>query len=428
MVKSKNPGDEDAYVDPLPEEAIDPLTVDPIGSATSAIDIVPEPVAATSANSAFTALLRADAKKGSTGPIRTTGVSVNTDSIDELDENADIDPEDRIGAPVPVATEPEMEYRVRATQVSYHPESSDQLTADRLLHPSKLDLSEPTGAWNRFVWAATFHRVNRGDSRPVREYKAMSAKIAKRLEAEAKFVPVLTRKGGVGKTTVTTLLGMALADAREDRVIAIDANPDRGTLAERVERQTEATVRDVVGDAHKITGYTGFSAYVSRDTTRLDVLASDTDPNLSEAFNDRDYEAVANLAAQNYSIVLTDCGTGIVHAVMRPVLGRAATAVIVTGSSVDEIKLASETLTWLERNGYEELVRNAVVAVNLATQGAHLVKLEELEAHFSSRVRALVRIPYDPTLAAGSIVRWNKLAPATRAAARDLALAVVDGL
>ena len=47
------------------------------------------------------------------------------------------------------------------------------------------------------------------------------------------LVAIASQKGGVGKTTVTTLLGMALADAREDRVIAIDANPDRGTLAER---------------------------------------------------------------------------------------------------------------------------------------------------------------------------------------------------
>ena len=46
-------------------------------------------------------------------------------------------------------------------------------------------------------------------------------------------MPVLSRKGGVGKTTVTTLLGMVLAELREDRVIAMDANPDRGTLSDR---------------------------------------------------------------------------------------------------------------------------------------------------------------------------------------------------
>ena len=80
-------------------------------------------------------------------------------------------------------------------------------------------------------------------------------------------------------------MGMAFADAREDRIVAIDANPDRGTLAERINKQTRVTVRDVVHRAASITGFTDFSTLVSRDETRLDVLASDTDPLLSEAFD-----------------------------------------------------------------------------------------------------------------------------------------------
>lgn len=308
------------------------------------------------------------------------------------------------------------------------PETSDSLTADRLIEQTRSTRPAPRGGLNRAVYEATLHLVNLGDSAKVREQDALSARIRKRFEGGARFVPVLTRKGGVGKTTVTTLLGMALADARDDRIVAIDANPDRGTLAERVDRQTRETVRDVVSKAPTISGYTDFSRFVSRDETRLDILASDTDPTLSEAFDDTDYEIVAGLAARYYSIVLTDCGTGIVHSVMRATLQRADSVVIVSGGSVDEARLASETLTWLEANGYEALVRNAVVAINLATQGTHLVKVDEIEAHFQSRVREIVRIPYDPQLAAGSVVRWNQLRSVTRQAARELAALVVEGL
>jgi MinD-like ATPase involved in chromosome partitioning or flagellar assembly len=256
----------------------------------------------------------------------------------------------------------------------------------------------------------------------------LSERIRKEFEGGARFVPVLTRKGGVGKTTITTLLGMALADARDDRVIAIDANPDRGTLAERVAKQTRHTVRDVVRKAPAIGGFTDFSALVSRDETRLDVLASDTDPMLSEAFDEDDYNVVADLTARYYSLVLTDCGTGIVHSVMRATLQRADSIVIVSGGSVDEARLASETLTWLEANGYKDLVRNAVVALNTATQGTNLVKLEEIESHFRSRVREIVRIPYDAQLAAGSVVSWQDLKPITKLASRTLAALVVEGL
>ncbi len=308
------------------------------------------------------------------------------------------------------------------------PEPSESLTADRLIDLSRATRPAPHGGFNRLVYEASLHLINLGDSAKARAYKAQTTRIQKRFDGGARFVPILTRKGGVGKTTITTLLGMALADAREDRIIAIDANPDRGTLAERVDRQTRETVRDVVTKAPSIGGYTDFSSYVSRDETRLDILASDTDPTLSEAFDDNDYNVVAALAARYYSLVLTDCGTGIVHAVMRATLQRADAVVIVSGGSVDEARLASETLTWLDANGYGELVRNAVVAINLATQGTHLVKVDEIEAHFASRVREIVRIPYDPQLAAGSVVHWDDLRPITRHAARELAAIVVEGL
>jgi MinD-like ATPase involved in chromosome partitioning or flagellar assembly len=311
---------------------------------------------------------------------------------------------------------------------STQPEPAAMLTADRLLEVNRKTRPAPEGGWNRLLYTLTFHILNLGDSAKVRAYKELDRRIQKQFEGGTRFVPILTRKGGVGKTTVTTLLGMALASAREDRIIAVDANPDRGTLSERVNKQTRATVRDVVHKASSIGGFTDFSALVSRDETRLDILASDTDPLLSEAFDENDYNVVADLAARFYSIVLTDCGTGIVHSVMRATLQRADSVVIVSGGSVDEARLASETLTWLEANGYGELVRNAIVALNTATQGTNLVKLDEIESHFRSRVREIVRIPYDPLLAAGSVVSFKDLKPLTKDAARTLAALVVEGL
>jgi len=224
------------------------------------------------------------------------------------------------------------------------------------------------------------------------------------------------------------LLGMALAEVRDDRVIAMDANPDRGTLAERVPRSTQATVRDVVKLAAGIRGFTDFVELLSKDKTRLHVLASDTDPLLSEAFDEDDYNVVADQAARFYSIVLTDCGTGVVHSVMKPTLERANGLVIVSGGSIDEARLASETLTWLEANGWGDLVKNAVVALNTATQGTNVVKLDEIEEHFLSRVRDVVRIPYDPLLAAGSVIEWDKLSPLTRESVRELAALLVEGI
>ena len=357
-------------------------------------------------------------------PEESTPIAVSVPEISP--DSIDISVAD-VSIPVSATTDGDEMYTRRHTGVSKSPEPSALLTDERLLD-IKEKLARPEGWWQSFVYTITFHTVNLGDSRKARARKEMEARIATALAGDARFVPVLTRKGGVGKTTTTTLLGMALARVREDRVVAIDANPDRGTLVERIQRSTRHTIRTVVQKAPSIGSFTDFSEYVSRDQTRLDVLASDADPMLSQAFDEFDYNIVADITSRYYSIILTDCGTGIVHSVMKPILQRADGLVIVSGGSIDEARLASETLTWLESNGYADLVSNSVVALNTATQGTVLVKLDEIENHFKSRVRDVVRIPYDAHIAAGSVITWDKLSKLTRESASLLAALVVEGL
>ena len=313
----------------------------------------------------------------------------------------------------------------RAALHEGQPEAADSLTAERLLRTRG---AEPETGWRRALYRATGGNVRPGDSPAVVQRKAQEARVARRLAGPARFVPVLTRKGGVGKTTVTTLLGMTLATLRDDRVIAVDANPDRGTLAERVPGRIPHTVRDVVHRAGSIQTFADMSELVTRDATRLDVLASDTDPATAEAFGEDDYKIVADVVSRHYSIVLTDCGTGMVHSVMRGTLDLADSLVLVSGASVDEARLASETLTWLEARGYEHLVRSAVVALNTATPQNNSLDIDELRKHFESRCRVVTRVPYDLHLAEGASIDMESLQPETRGAVLELAASVVDGL
>jgi MinD-like ATPase involved in chromosome partitioning or flagellar assembly len=66
--------------------------------------------------------------------------------------------------------------------------------------------------------------------------------------------------------------------------------------------------------------------------------------------------------------------------------------------------------------------------LNNSRPGSPLVRQDELEGHFRTRVRTVVRVPYDPHIAAGSAISFRDLRPATRLAARDLAASVVEGL
>jgi len=357
--------------------------------------------------------------------------AVVVEAVDEQHEDVVPERSDAVSRPEPSlmnTTEPTMASRRIDELGERQRESADLLTADRLLDPHQMTKAEPEGTWSHLVYSLSGRRINLGDGKKARARKELSARISAPLAGGARFVPILSRKGGVGKTTITALLGMALADARDDRVIAIDANPDRGTLAERIAKHNGKTVRDLVRIHDEVKGFHDISAVVSRDATRLDVLASDTDPRVSEAFSDTDYENVASVAAHYYSLVLTDTGTGIVHSVMAATLAHADHLIIVSGLSVDEARLASETLTWLEANGYADHAREAIVVLNQSTTGAPLVRLDELQAHFATRVKHVVRMPYDPQIASGSAITFANLLPETRIAARELAALVVENL
>ena len=58
-------------------------------------------------------------------------------------------------------------------------------------------------------------------------------------------VVVLSIKGGVGKTTTVAVAGSMLAGLRRDKVVALDASSDWGTLAARLSVVPRQSVRDL---------------------------------------------------------------------------------------------------------------------------------------------------------------------------------------
>ncbi|GAA3472738.1 MinD/ParA family protein [Nonomuraea roseola] len=241
-------------------------------------------------------------------------------------------------------------------------------------------------------------------------------------------VAVLSLKGGVGKTTTTVGLGATLAQVRGDRVIAVDANPDRGTLSDKLELETSATVRDLLNERAQVKRYVDIRAFTSQASSRLEVLASDRDPSVSEAFSAADYQQVAQVLENFYSICITDCGTGLLHSAMSGVLGLADQIVLVSSPSVDGARAASATLDWLEAHHYGDLVRDAtVVLCSVRPRSKSAVDIAKLEAHFAARCRTVIRVPYDPHLEEGAEIDLDRLQEPTREAYLQLAAAVGDG-
>ncbi|MFD4195861.1 MULTISPECIES: MinD/ParA family ATP-binding protein [Amycolatopsis] len=293
---------------------------------------------------------------------------------------------------------------------------------ERAVRPPK---RVPQSGWRKAVYVASGKLINPGESPQEQRQRELVARVNQPLRGCFR-IAMLSLKGGVGKTTITTTLGSTFAALRGDRVIAVDANPDRGTLSQKIPIETTATVRHLLRDADKITRYSDVRAYTSQGSSRLEILASEQDPAVSEAFSESDYLRTVNLLEHFYNIVLTDCGTGLMHSAMKGVLDAADALVVVSSGSVDGSRSASATLDWLDAHGYGDLVKRSVTVINSVRPKAGSVDLDKLAAHFAARTRAVCRIPFDPHLEEGAEIELERLTPETRTALLELAATMAD--
>ena len=300
--------------------------------------------------------------------------------------------------------------------------SVGDLSSTALLRQSK---GAPRSGWRKAVYLASGRTVNLGESEADIQRGELIGRINQPLHGCYKIV-MLSLKGGVGKTTTTVTLGSTFASLRGDRVVAVDANPDRGTLSQKIPLETAATVRHLLRDSYRITRYSDVRAYTSQGPSRLEVLASDSDPAVSEAFSEEDYRRTVDLLEHFYNIVLTDCGTGLLHSAMKGVLDLADCLVLVSSGSIDGARSASATLDWLDMHGYQDLVKRSVAVINAVRPGSGKVDIGKLAEHFDARCRAVHILPFDPHLEEGAEVDLERLKATTRSAMLDLAATIAD--
>ncbi|AGZ52088.1 MinD/ParA family ATP-binding protein [Mycobacterium kansasii] len=319
----------------------------------------------------------------------------------------------------PADTSVETAQRPAGTPPPRYPELSTSTLLRQVKPP-------PSEGWRRWLYMVSGKLINLGESPRVNRYNDLVVQVNRPLRGCYR-IALLSLKGGVGKTTITATLGGTFASIRGDRVVAVDANPDRGTLSQKVPVETPATVRHLLRDADGIDRYSDVRSYTSVGPSRLEVLASETDPAVSEAFSADDYARTLEILERFYGLVLTDCGTGLLHSAMSAVLAKADVLIVVSSASIDGARSASATLDWLDAHGYEELVRGSIAVINAVRPRSGKVDMQKVVDHFSRRCRAVRLVPFDPHLEEGAEIRFERLKRETREALMELAAVVADG-
>jgi MinD-like ATPase involved in chromosome partitioning or flagellar assembly len=278
--------------------------------------------------------------------------------------------------------------------------------------------------WRSALFALTGGRINPGLSPQEAARLELIHRIRRPLLSPHR-VAVVSVKGGVGKTTVAACLGLGFAELRGDRVLALDANPDAGTLSERLTGPGGPTVRDLFEDMPRLRSVGELTRYV-RPAGRLHVLGSEQEPMMGDAFSADEYLEVTDLLARYYNIIITDSGTGMVHSAMEATLATADSLVIVGSPTIDGANRAGRTLDFLADSGYQEAAEQAVVVL-CGDRHSPDVAHDRIRSHFAARCRAVVDIPPDPHLATGGRINPALWRGDTRDAWYLLAALVADG-
>ncbi|WP_308161688.1 MinD/ParA family ATP-binding protein [Mycolicibacterium goodii] len=292
---------------------------------------------------------------------------------------------------------------------------SEQISAAELNAPRKTPSSR---GWRKWLYYGSFKLINTGESPDEQLLRNLNATVAGHLRGTYSVV-VLGGKGGVGKTTTTASIGSTFAALRKDKVIAIDANPDRASnLADRIDPKATNSYQDVLSDRN-LHGYSDIRSHVGmNEAAGLDVLGNRYQPD-RQPLTAKVYTDTHAVLQRFYSVLISDSGTDVDHPVIPGLMSRADALIMVASTAPDGAKGAAELMDWAYEAGYHRLLQRTVVVINDVrgeTGKAHRKLVDSLVEKFSRWVspQRVFVVPFDPHIASAGVIDINELRPETR--------------
>jgi MinD-like ATPase involved in chromosome partitioning or flagellar assembly len=232
-------------------------------------------------------------------------------------------------------------------------------------------------------------------------------------------VAVVSPKGGVGKTTITALLGGAFALLRRDRIVAVDTNPDYGSLGRSLVPAHGVFVDDLleVLDSPQLT-VTELDVHLGRSLHGLMVLPAPTDPARMALLDQAAYTRVIRRLQEMVGMVMLDCGTGMHDPALRAALETADQVVLVTDADPATASLVTEAATYLRSTG-----KPIWLVVNRVPASGSRLRIASLEEHMAF-ARGLVVVSAEGQAAArvaDGTFDWREAPRSWRRSIRQLA-------
>ena len=165
-------------------------------------------------------------------------------------------------------------------------------------------------------------------------------------------IAVVSPKGGVGKTTTTVLLGSLLARVRRDRIVAVDTNPDFGSLGRTLTPDHQVFVDDLSDVLEQPDlSVTALDRHLGRAFEGLMVLPAPTDPTRMAQLNEESYRRVITRLQSMVGVLVLDCGTGLQEPAARAAQAAADQIVLISDAHPATASLVAEAAELLRTVG-----------------------------------------------------------------------------
>jgi pilus assembly protein CpaE len=210
-------------------------------------------------------------------------------------------------------------------------------------------------------------------------------------------VAVFGAKGGVGKTTISTNLGVALASQLSQSVVLLDGDNSFGDVAAMLDLKPDRSVVDLVRDADKV-DRNSVTEYLVKHSSGLWVLPAPRESLLWRGITPDAYRKVLDVVARRFDIVLIDTAA-ILSDLSLMLLEEANMVLWVTSTDFSSINNSLLGLEALGQMNYPEGRIRLVLNITTSDDGVRPAKIEEvLKRQF------FWTIPYDRQVRAGAQV------------------------
>lgn len=207
-------------------------------------------------------------------------------------------------------------------------------------------------------------------------------------------ISVISPKGGVGKTTISFMLGNLLASRLRVRAVVLDANPDFGTLAALApdDQRSTRSLADLLADSEGIESPAALHPYVSQLSTGVHLLGGPADAEVMAEMTPGLYNRLLDLLERFYEVLILDLGTGITGPIAQFAVERANQSIVIT------------TPEWITAAGVLDALRylqldQATLVLNQVRSGRDAAAWQAIEENFRRQgVHTRAAIPYDERL------------------------------